>query len=139
VRIQAEPEPAIEGNEFIALQPFATEAHYVIVLADGVPVAQQSFYHRGFRWWVDDLFVAKAYRGTDVIRVLREATHRAVAEHTDVFRAYIRSEVATSERVLNDPIKRNDGVVVTLVSQRRGVALYEYDVRSLRLPLAASA
>lgn len=138
VRIQAEPEPDIEGNEFLHPQVLSTWLTYVVVCADGVPVAQQSFYHRGNRWWVDDLFVTKAFRGTDVIRVLREATFRAVAEKTDEFMSWISFKVARPERVLNDPIKRELGVVVTLVRESRNVAQYKYDVSALRQKLAAT-
>jgi hypothetical protein len=136
-RIQEKPEP-IEGNPFLAKQHLADELHYVIVLADGEAVAQQSFYKRGARWWVDDLFVTKARRGGEVIRALREATFRAVAEHTDEFKSWIEFVVAEPEKVLNDPIKRELGVKVELVHRMRKVAQYRYDVSALR-PQAAAA
>lgn len=134
-RIQETPEPAIEGNRFVGGQAFSDHLRYVIVIDGGVPVAQQSFCHRGNRWWVDDLFVAASHRGTEVIAVLRETTFRALAEHTSEFRAWIEYRAARPERVLNDPIKRALGVRITLVSERRSAALYHYDISALR-PLA---
>jgi hypothetical protein len=138
VRIQDAPEPAVEGNRFLAKPFAATSIHYVIVLADGVPVAQQSFFYRGNRWWVDNLFVAPAHRGTDVIRLLREATFRGVAERTDEFRAVIEYAVATPDKVLNDPIKLSCGLKIQVLRELRSAAYYRYDVSALRPKLAAT-
>jgi hypothetical protein len=135
-RIQAKPEPSIEGNPFLLTQILASNLNYVIVLDGDQPVAQQSFYFRGKRWWVDDLFVAAAYRGTEVIEVLREATFRAVAERTDEFYSWIEHNVALPEKILTDPIKLGLGILIEEQSRVSSASKYRYDIRSLRTQAA---
>lgn len=132
-RIQATPEGSIVGNLYTLPKPKELEElRYVIVLADGAPVAQQSFCKLRGQWWVDDLFVAKAHRGTEVIKVLREATFRAVAARAAHFCAFIQHAVATPEKVLGDPVKLSLGLKITeRVVQEGVVSKYSYDVSAL--------
>lgn len=138
VRIQAEPERGIEGNRFLAKQQFTSELYYVVVLADGVPVGQQSVFHRGFRWWVDDSFIAKAYRGGDALRVLRETVCRFVAERSDYYLASIDYVVASPEKVLDRPAHRELGITVEPLALRRSAGIYRYNVSALRPALQAT-
>ncbi len=97
-----------------------------------MPVGSQSFYKRGTVWWVDDLFIVKSYRGTDVAKVLREGTFRAVAEHADFFYAWIKFTVAQPEQVLRGVRPGPEGLKIELVKRLRGIAKYRYDVSALR-------
>lgn len=133
--IQDHPEPRIEGNCFLVEPLFSESLHYVIVSDGEVPVAQQSFYNQGTRWWVDNLFVTERYRGTQVIRVLREATFRAIAKLTPVFYAWIRHSVASPSKILSDPIKLDLGLVVEEQGKTRYASKYRYDVSALQQEL----
>lgn len=129
--IQDRPEP-LAGSPFTDPQPLCEELHYFVVLADGVAVACQSFYKRGTRWWVDDLFIVESHRGTDVAKVLREGTFRAVAERADAFYAWIKFTVATPEKVLQGVRPGPEGLKIELVKCVKGAAKYRYDVSALR-------
>jgi hypothetical protein len=135
-RVQDAPERSIEGNKFPRKQQFCDHLHVVIVLADGVPVGQESFYYRGWRWWLGDFFVAEAHRGGEATRLLRVATYQAAAEHTDELWSQVEYSVATPEKVTNEPLKRELGIAVEVSRKMQGAAQYRYDLSVFRRPAA---
>ena len=126
IRFQENPESTISGNVFLSPEQNCTRLRYVVAAVDGIAVGQRAIFFRGEHWYVDHFFIAKPFRGTEVSRELRRATYRELAKETDSFRAWIAYSVTRPERVLEEPGRRELGIEVTLVAERKVAALYHF-------------